>query len=103
VNRYFGIARLLPRCVRADGGVAAAATAYDSARVAGFADLTFHDYGQSDHLPLRGVERHPGWDLAEGWPTVWIVEAVATGIPAETSGLAAEIDTESARSVRSSH
>jgi len=70
---------------------------------AGFADLSFHAYGESDHPLLRGIERHPGWDHVEGWPTVWIVEAVATGIPAETAALAAEIDTEFARYVRSGH
>ena len=70
---------------------------------AGFVDLSFHDYGQSDRGPLHGVERHPGWDVLDGWPSVWIVEAVASGTPGESSDLAAEIETEFARYVRSGH
>ena len=70
---------------------------------AGFVDLSFHDYGQSDHVPLRGVERHLGWDVRDGWPSVWIVEAVASGTPGDSAALAAEIEMEFARYVRSGH
>ncbi len=46
---------------------------------AGFTDVTFHDYGASDHEELRGLERHGGWSRADGWPSVWNVEASAPG------------------------
>jgi hypothetical protein len=50
-----------------------------------FVDLTFHDYGTSDVAALQSIERHPGWAVVDGWPSVWIVEAVASGTPGSTS------------------
>jgi predicted SAM-dependent methyltransferase len=74
---------------------------------AGFEDLTFHDYGMSDIPAFKGIERHPGWDVANGWPNVWIVEAVATAASPTTSAAGtefeAEIEHEFVRYVRSGH
>jgi predicted SAM-dependent methyltransferase len=41
----------------------------------GFESLSFHDYGCSDCAELSGKERHGGWTVANGFPSVWIVEA----------------------------
>lgn len=43
---------------------------------AGFHDITFHDYGQSQDPALCGLERHGGYRVVDGYPSVWIVEAV---------------------------
>ena len=73
-------------------------------RASGFADLSFHDYGASDISELRDIERHGGWAIVDGWPSVWIVEAVrTTDNPAEDELLAAEIEMEFVRHVRSGH
>jgi predicted SAM-dependent methyltransferase len=72
---------------------------------AGFTEVTFHDYGASERDSLRGLERHPGWEHVEGWPTVWIVEAVSPGpgAVARREELADEIEREFERYVRSGH
>jgi predicted SAM-dependent methyltransferase len=71
-------------------------------RGAGFTDVTFHDYGKSDDPALRGLERHPGWEIVDGWPNVWIVEATPGGGGA-TGDLIAEVDHEMERYRRSGH
>ena len=43
---------------------------------AGFKTLTWHAYGESDDPMLRGLERHRGYSIHDGWPSVWIVEGV---------------------------
>ena len=43
---------------------------------AGFETLTWHAYGESDDPMLRGLERHRGYSIHDGWPSVWIVEGV---------------------------
>jgi predicted SAM-dependent methyltransferase len=90
---------------------------------AGFGELTFHAYGESELAALRGIERHGGWDVRDGWPSVWIVEGVAgaasrpdgaggstpgaplaDGAPTLTlEALADEAETEFIRYVRSGH
>jgi len=72
---------------------------------AGFRDLSFHDYGVSEHPALRGIERHPGWDVTGGWPSVWIVEGIASGaVPGPAvAALEAEMDEAFGRYVRSGH
>lgn len=79
---------------------------------AGFTDLTFHEYGQSERAELRDIERHGGWEVADGWPNVWIVEGIAAEptAPADVetaaalrSQLAEEIEREFGRYVRSGH
>jgi hypothetical protein len=73
----------------------------------GFADPTYHAYGESEREELRGLERHPGWDVVEGWPSVWIVEAVAPGPAAARedpiAALGLEIEERFAQFVRSGH
>lgn len=70
---------------------------------AGFADVAFQTYGESEIDALRGLEGHPGWEIVDGWPTVWIVEARATGAPVAIDEFLAEIEAEFARYVRSGH
>ncbi len=75
---------------------------------AGFEDLSWHAWGESEREDLRGLERHPGWDIVAGWPSVWIVEAVAPDRqvapdPEALRALATEIEQEFARYVRSGH
>jgi predicted SAM-dependent methyltransferase len=41
----------------------------------GFEDVEFFDYGQSDDPNLRGLERHGGYLVGAGRPSVVIVEA----------------------------
>jgi hypothetical protein len=54
-------------------------------RSVGFDQLTWHAYGESDDPTLRGLERHRGYSVHDGWPSVWIVEGVrgaqATALP----------------------
>jgi hypothetical protein len=69
---------------------------------AGFTDLTYHDYGESDHAMLRGIERHGGFSVVDGWPSVWIVEATPGG-PNAVAGLIAEAERELERHRRAGH
>ena len=41
----------------------------------GWQGVKFCEYGKSDHPALRGIERHGGYSVANGYPNVWIVEA----------------------------
>ena len=40
----------------------------------GFESPVICDYGQSDTPALENLERHGGWNVTEGYPSVWIVE-----------------------------
>jgi hypothetical protein len=71
-------------------------------RGAGFTDLTFHRFGESDDAALRDLERHGTFDVADGWPSVWIVEAVPGGTSASAE-LLAEAEHELERHRRSGH
>jgi predicted SAM-dependent methyltransferase len=42
----------------------------------GYRDLEFFNYGESHTPQLRGLERHGEWRIEDGYPSVWIVEAV---------------------------
>jgi predicted SAM-dependent methyltransferase len=44
---------------------------------AGFIDICFCEYGQSSHFQLSNLERHGGYRIDNGFPSVWIVEAKA--------------------------
>ena len=61
-----------------------------------------HAYGESEDPALRGLERHGGYQVVDGWPNVWIVEAVPTGRPPSTD-LLAEAEQEIERYRRSGH
>jgi predicted SAM-dependent methyltransferase len=69
---------------------------------AGFTDLTFHRFGESDDPALRGLERHGAFEVVDSWPNVWIVEATPGGTRASDT-LLAEADLELERYRRSGH
>jgi predicted SAM-dependent methyltransferase len=41
----------------------------------GFQKINFFDYGSSNDSALSNLERHGGWRVEHGYPSVWIVEA----------------------------
>jgi predicted SAM-dependent methyltransferase len=41
----------------------------------GFLNIRFFPYGKSDIEDLNNLERHGGYSVAQGFPSVWIVEA----------------------------
>jgi hypothetical protein len=76
----------------------------------GFVDVTFHAYGESDDPALRGLERHGTYQVADGWPNVWNVEAArptgdasSTDQPETPPDLLEEIEREFVRYVKSGH
>jgi predicted SAM-dependent methyltransferase len=71
----------------------------------GFEAVSFHAYGESDDANLVGLERHGGDTVtADGWPSVWNVEAVRGARPIEPPpALLAELEREVSRHVRSGH
>jgi predicted SAM-dependent methyltransferase len=48
---------------------------------AGFESPMIWDYGESATLALKNLERHPGWNVSDGYPSVWIAEAVRGAKP----------------------
>lgn len=40
----------------------------------GYQDVKYCEYGQSVHQALNDIEKHGGYRIANGYPTVWIVE-----------------------------
>ena len=50
-------------------------------RAAGFAIVSFHRYGESDAMELRGLERHQTWEDSPELPHVIIAEASGTQPP----------------------
>lgn len=42
----------------------------------GFREVAFHAYGESGDPALRGLERHGGYRVVDGYPSVWVVEGV---------------------------
>ena len=76
----------------------------------GFVDITFHAYGESDDPALRGLERHGTYQVVDGWPNVWNVEAArpsgdtsTTDQPETPLELLEEIEREFGRYVSSGH
>jgi hypothetical protein len=67
----------------------------------GFSDLTFHRFGESDEPELRGLERHGSFEVVDGWPNVWIVEARPGGTASDD--ILAEVERELERFRRSGH
>jgi predicted SAM-dependent methyltransferase len=49
-------------------------------QASGFVDLEFHDYGESRYADLRNLERHGGYRIVDGYPSVWIVDAKAGAV-----------------------
>lgn len=71
-------------------------------RGAGFTDLSFHRFGESDDSQLRGLEQHGSFEVVDSWPSVWIVEGVPGGTPS-SEALLAEAEHELERHRRSGH
>jgi hypothetical protein len=46
-------------------------------------DIRFHSYGESDREVFRGIEMHGKFRVMNGYPSVWIVEAVRGARPIE--------------------
>lgn len=54
----------------------------------GYSDIGFYDYSQSSDPNLKDLERHGGYSVSNGFPSVWIVEASradTTAIKLETT------------------
>lgn len=71
----------------------------------GFTDIRFHGYGESDDANLRDLERHGGYQVVDGLPSVWNVEAARPrgARPVPSPDLAREIEEAYGRFVRSGH
>lgn len=41
----------------------------------GWENVKFYEYGKSEIKAFKGIERHGGYSVANGYPNVWIVEA----------------------------
>ncbi len=60
----------------------------------GFTDVEFFDYGQSDTPEFTDMERHGDFSRADGYPSVWIVEAARPGHATTRSPALEELFTE---------
>lgn len=70
----------------------------------GFQDLHFCGYGESDDPTLRDLERHGGYSVEGGQPSVVIVEATRGAAPIHTPvDLSAKLEDEYGRFVRAGH
>jgi hypothetical protein len=71
----------------------------------GLSDIRFFAYGESDDPNLRGLERHGAYEIVDGWPNVWNVEATrpAADAPAPATEFMDEIELEYVRYVRDGH
>jgi predicted SAM-dependent methyltransferase len=70
----------------------------------GYGGVRFYGYGESDDPGLRGLERHGGYSISDGRPSVLIVEASRGAQPiSRDSRLVDQITTEFIRHVESGH
>lgn len=70
----------------------------------GFQDLHFFDYGVSSDPVLAGLERHGGWQIDCGYPSVWVVEAMRDKLPIVRNAIfCAEMEQKFLRHVESGH
>jgi predicted SAM-dependent methyltransferase len=70
----------------------------------GFEDVTLEEYGRSDDPVFDGIERHGNYSVAEGLPSVIIVEAVRGTEPiARDKAIDAWIEHDFLRHVRGGH
>jgi predicted SAM-dependent methyltransferase len=70
----------------------------------GFESPVICEYGASGTPALENLERHGGWNVTDGYPSVWIVEAVRGEKPiALTQELQAEAENTYIAYVRSGH
>lgn len=47
----------------------------------GYKEIKFCEYGESQHPELMKMERHGGYKIHNGYPSVWIVEATKGALP----------------------
>lgn len=70
----------------------------------GFQDIAFFEYGLSNDQDLMRLERHGGWQVECGYPSVWIVEATRSDQPITSSeDLATEAEAKFLKYVGSGH
>lgn len=70
----------------------------------GFQRVQFFDYGISDDPLLANLERHGGWQIEHGYPSVWVVEATRGELPiAKNRDFSADMDLKFLRYVESGH
>jgi predicted SAM-dependent methyltransferase len=70
----------------------------------GFAQLEFCEYGESEDVNLRNLEKHGGYSWEGGYPSVWIVEATHRGDAIKKSAeLREKLEADYCRHVRSGH
>lgn len=71
----------------------------------GWDNVTFCEYGKSSHEALNGVERHGGYSVANGYPSVWVVEATKSQSRsmAQVKKYIASVDDAYIRYVRAGH
>jgi predicted SAM-dependent methyltransferase len=70
----------------------------------GYENVETFAYGESNDPELRGIERHGGYSVVEGQPSVIIVEAVRGAAPIGVpEGIAGWVDHEFLRHVRAGH
>lgn len=70
----------------------------------GYEDIRFHAYGESDRPVFRNIELHGGFSVANGYPSVWIVEASRGSREIRPNpGMVALMEQEFVRYVRSGH
>jgi len=71
---------------------------------AGYENVRFCDYGESDIREFRNLELHGGYSIHDGYPSVWIVEATRGPGPIRLDPKMQELfDHEFIRHVRSGH
>jgi predicted SAM-dependent methyltransferase len=70
----------------------------------GFVDLRFHGYGESERAIFCNIEMHGKYRVADGYPSVWIVEASRGDRPVAISkAVMALVRREFLRQVRGGH
>ena len=70
----------------------------------GFESPMIWDYGESATLELKNLERHAGWNVSDGYPSVWIAEAMRGAKPiALTDDLVRDAEKNYVTYVRSGH
>jgi predicted SAM-dependent methyltransferase len=70
----------------------------------GYEEITLHEYGSSEDPALRELERHGGYSVAGGHPSVIIVEGVRGAAPIERNDdILAWIEHDFLRHVRAGH
>lgn len=71
----------------------------------GWEKIEFCEYGKSKHPSLNGIEKHGGYQVANGYPNVWIVEGIRGNSRSESSVLSYQksLDKSYVSYVRSGH